>query len=171
MDYILHLLGLCPDSMSHFDLFDLINLYLNYKNKQVVKKPITLLFLLGILSCKKDQVKFLKNDPPQYFEEYCKGKRFYGNFYRLNKNVYLLDTIHFFIQKDSLYLEFPQLTKYNDTPIFYRDVTNCDSIWDFTNSDFPNLTLKHHVFFIKDTLVDSIYVNDTFNQCNLYKKF
>jgi hypothetical protein len=33
MDYILHLLGLCPDSMSHFDLIDLINLYINYKNK------------------------------------------------------------------------------------------------------------------------------------------
>jgi hypothetical protein len=33
MDFILHLLGLCSDSISHLDLIDLINLYINYKNK------------------------------------------------------------------------------------------------------------------------------------------
>lgn len=31
MEFILHLIGLCPDSLSHFDLTDLINMYFNYK--------------------------------------------------------------------------------------------------------------------------------------------
>jgi hypothetical protein len=31
MEFILHLLGLCPDSVNHFDLIDIINLYINYK--------------------------------------------------------------------------------------------------------------------------------------------
>jgi hypothetical protein len=30
MEIILHILGLCPDSISHFDLTDLWNLFINY---------------------------------------------------------------------------------------------------------------------------------------------
>lgn len=33
MDYILHIIGLCPDSLSHFDLIDLfINQYVEIIN-------------------------------------------------------------------------------------------------------------------------------------------
>jgi len=31
MDLVLHMLGLCPDSLTHFDLTDIINFYINYK--------------------------------------------------------------------------------------------------------------------------------------------
>jgi hypothetical protein len=31
MEFILHLIGICPDHLSHFDLTDLINLYFNFK--------------------------------------------------------------------------------------------------------------------------------------------
>jgi len=31
METIMHLIGLCPDNLSHFDLTDLINLIYNYK--------------------------------------------------------------------------------------------------------------------------------------------
>lgn len=32
MELILHFIGLCPDSLNHLDLIDLINFYFNYKN-------------------------------------------------------------------------------------------------------------------------------------------